>query len=80
MRRSGLSLRALLSVLVLMALSAVSIAAPRPRVDASYDIVIANGKIIDGSGNPWFYANVAIKNGRIVKIGNIDPKLGKKTD
>jgi N-acyl-D-aspartate/D-glutamate deacylase len=68
----------LLSVFVLMALSASSIAAPRPRVDASYDVVIANGKIMDGSGNPWFYANVAIKNGRIVKIGNVDPKLGKK--
>ena len=52
MRRSGLSLRALLSVFVLMALSAVSIAAPRPRADVSYDVVIANGKIIDGSGNP----------------------------
>jgi len=77
MRRSGLSLRALLSVFVLMALSASSIAAPRPRADATYDVVIANGKIIDGSGNPWFYANMAIKNGRIVKIGNIDPKLGK---
>jgi N-acyl-D-aspartate/D-glutamate deacylase len=78
MRRSGLSLRALFPVFVLMALSASSIAAPRPRADASYDVVIANGKIVDGSGNPWFYANVAIKNGRIVKIGNVDPKLGKK--
>ena len=53
-------------------------AAPRPRLDAVYDIVIQNGKVVDGSGNPWFYADVAIKNGRIAKIGRIDPKLGKR--
>jgi adenine deaminase len=73
-----LSLRALVSVFALTWLSAVSLAASRPRADATYDVVIANGKIVDGSGNPWFYANVAIKNGRIAKIGNVDPKLGKK--
>jgi len=56
----------------------ISVAAPRSRVDASYDVVIQNGKIVDGSGNPWFYADVAIKNGRIAKIGRIDPKLGKR--
>ncbi|HEY7300490.1 MAG TPA: D-aminoacylase [Xanthobacteraceae bacterium] len=73
-----LGLRTLLSVFVLTWLSAVSLAASRPRADATYDVVIANGKIVDGSGNPWFYANVAIKNGHIVKIGNVDPKRAKK--
>ncbi len=34
-----------------------------------YDIVIKNGKIIDGTGNPWFRADIGIKDGRIVKIG-----------
>ena len=39
----------------------------------SYDIIIKNGKIIDGTGNPWYYGDVAIKDGKIVKIGlNID--------
>jgi N-acyl-D-amino-acid deacylase len=33
------------------------------------DILIINGKIIDGTGNNWFYGNVAVKNGRIIKIG-----------
>jgi N-acyl-D-amino-acid deacylase len=35
------------------------------------DILIRNGKIIDGSGNPWFYGDVAITGNRIVAIGNL---------
>jgi N-acyl-D-amino-acid deacylase len=37
-----------------------------------YDLVIKNGRIVDGSGNPWFYADIGIIDGRIAKIGRID--------
>ena len=40
--------------------------------------MITNGKVIDGSGNPWFHADLAIKGGKIVKIGKLDPKSGKR--
>ena len=33
-----------------------------------YDILIKNGRVIDGTGNPWFYADVAVTGGRIVAI------------
>lgn len=33
------------------------------------DIVIINGKIIDGTGNNWYYGNIAIRDGKILKIG-----------
>ncbi len=33
-----------------------------------YDLLIRNGKIVDGTGNPWYLADIAIKNGKIVKI------------
>src|SRR5258705_564742 len=33
------------------------------------DILITNGKIIDGAGNSWYYGNIAIKDGKILKIG-----------
>ena len=35
----------------------------------NYDILIKNGKIIDGAGNPWYFGDVAIKNGKIAKVG-----------
>jgi len=36
---------------------------------AACDILIKNGKIIDGTGNSWYYGNVAIKDGKIFQIG-----------
>jgi N-acyl-D-amino-acid deacylase len=33
------------------------------------DILITNGKIIDGTGNNWYYGNIAVKDGKILKIG-----------
>jgi N-acyl-D-amino-acid deacylase len=35
---------------------------------ANYDLVIRNGKIIDGTGNSWYYADVAVKGGKIALI------------
>ncbi|MFN5135630.1 MAG: N-acyl-D-amino-acid deacylase family protein [Chitinophagaceae bacterium] len=34
----------------------------------NYDIIIRNGKIIDGTGNSWYYADVAVNNGKIMLI------------
>jgi N-acyl-D-amino-acid deacylase len=34
-----------------------------------FDLVLTNGKIIDGTGNSWYYGDVAISNGKIVAIG-----------
>jgi N-acyl-D-amino-acid deacylase len=33
------------------------------------DILIKNGKIIDGTGNSWYYGDIAVKSGKIIKIG-----------
>jgi N-acyl-D-amino-acid deacylase len=43
-----------------------AIGAPDPR--GSYDVVIANGKIVDGSGNPFVYGDVGIRADRIVAV------------
>lgn len=39
------------------------------QTDKSCDILIINGKIIDGTGNNWYYGTVAISNGKIIAIG-----------
>ena len=35
------------------------------------DVVIRKGRIIDGAGNPWFLADVGVKDGKIIKIGDL---------
>ncbi|MGB9604315.1 MAG: N-acyl-D-amino-acid deacylase family protein [Bryobacteraceae bacterium] len=40
---------------------------------ADYDLLIRNARLVDGSGNPWFRADVAIRDGRIATIGRLDP-------
>ena len=37
----------------------------------SFDLVITNGRIIDGSGSPWYSGDVGIRDGRIAAIGNL---------
>src|SRR5271154_7168434 len=44
-----------------------------------YDLVIANGHIIDGTGSPWYGGDVAIKGGRIAAIGNLSNASRKRT-
>ena len=78
MRLHGMNLTAFFSFIAVTLFSAGSPAAERARVEATFDVVIANGRIVDGTGNPWFLGDLAIKNGRIVKIGKIDAKLGKR--
>ncbi|MEM2935750.1 MAG: D-aminoacylase [Candidatus Bathyarchaeia archaeon] len=36
-----------------------------------FDVIVKNGKVVDGTGNPWFKADVGIKGGRIVKVGHL---------
>jgi N-acyl-D-amino-acid deacylase len=52
----------------------------RPGTDAApFDLVIRNGRIIDGTGSPWYSGDVGIRNGRIDAIGNLAGAPAKKT-
>src|SRR5215467_4035098 len=35
-----------------------------------YDVLVRNGRVIDGSGNPWFYADVGVIGDRIAFVGH----------
>lgn len=45
----------------------------------TYDIVLANGRILDGSGNPWFWGDLAIQQGKIVDIAPTGTLQGRQT-
>ena len=38
---------------------------------AGYDVLIRNGRVLDGSGNPWLAADIGIRGGRIVDMGRL---------
>jgi len=58
-------------VIVLALLLAALLATALSAQTEGYDIIIMNGRVVDGTGNPWFYGDVAIRGDRIVKIGHI---------
>ena len=43
-----------------------------------YDIIIKGGRILDGTGNPWFYGDIGIKNGKISRIGKLRSDTAEK--
>jgi N-acyl-D-amino-acid deacylase len=47
--------------------------------DSPFDVVIANGHIIDGTGSPWYSADIGIRSGRIAAIGNLASAPRKRT-
>ena len=44
-----------------------------------YDVIISNGHVIDGTGSPWYRADLGIRDGRIAAIGRLDNAVGKRT-
>src|SRR4051812_39334461 len=45
-----------------------------------YDVVVRHGRVIDGTGNPAFFADVAVKGGRIVRVGEVTGKGKSEID
>ena len=53
---------------------------PASEPAPDYDIVIRGGRVLDGAGNPWVSADVAIKDGRIARIGKVTGKGRQEID
>ncbi|MBL8124209.1 MAG: D-aminoacylase [Blastocatellia bacterium] len=47
---------------------------------AEYDVVIRNGRVLDGAGNPWILADVAIKDGKFARVGKVAGKGAREID
>lgn len=61
-----------------LALLSIALVAWAARADEPFDLVISGGKVVDGAGAPWHYADVAVRGGRIAAIGRIDPARAKR--
>jgi N-acyl-D-aspartate/D-glutamate deacylase len=62
-------MRSLLALVV--ACGCVVLPAPAPAAEPEYDLLIRDGKIVDGTGNPWFYGDLAVRGDRIAAVGRV---------
>lgn len=63
-------------VLFFIVFTTVSVEAQMPAQTA--DILIKNAKILDGTGNSWFYGDIAVSGGKILQIGKLSGWTAKK--
>ncbi len=65
----------LISICLLSAAHALWSQTARP----SFDIVITNGHIIDGTGSPWYSGDIGVRDGKIAAIGNLSDAQRTRT-
>ena len=53
--------------------------APAQPVE-QYDLLITNARIVDGTGNPWFWGSVGIRDGKIAGVGRINGTSAQTID
>jgi N-acyl-D-aspartate/D-glutamate deacylase len=70
----------ILAALFAIAKPTVALRAMAGKQAPEYDVVIRNGRVLDGMGNPWIAADVAIKDGRFAAIGIITGKGTREID
>lgn len=66
-------------ILVLVTLVCLAVAPPANAGAASFDTIIRNGRIVDGTGSPWYSADIGIRAGRIAAIGNLAGATARRT-
>jgi N-acyl-D-amino-acid deacylase len=67
----------MIGLLVVLLLACVPAAACSQ--ERQYDIVITNGRIVDGTGSPWYAGSIGIRHGRIAAIGALPGAQAKRT-
>jgi N-acyl-D-aspartate/D-glutamate deacylase len=55
-------------------------AAASARQQPAYDLLIKGGRVLDGAGNPWVYANIAVSGDRIARIGRFEAEARRVID
>lgn len=66
----------------LLVAAALAVAPASAQVGSSgaYDVVIRGGRVLDGTGNPWIRADVALRDGRVVRVGVVEGQGRREID
>src|SRR5687768_6360132 len=67
----------ILAMALLAAAAAASTATPTP-VEKPYDLILAGGRVVDGTGAPWFRADVGIRGDRIEAVGDLSKATARR--
>lgn len=79
-RREACSLTQVAFYLGILLLPIVLAAPARATAQSrEFDIIIRHGRIVDGSGNPWYRADLGIRGKRIVAIGDLSHARARRT-
>jgi N-acyl-D-amino-acid deacylase len=70
------SLASLVLVAILVSIAPVAFG----QVPERFDVLITNARIIDGTGNPWFWGSVAIRDGKIAGVGRVSGTADQTID
>lgn len=68
----------LLSVALLFSVLPLHVGASKALPQMA-DTIITNGRILDGTGNSWFWGDIAIRDGKIIKIGKLGEMRATRT-
>ena len=77
-RLAALSLCLLGGAPLLAGAGTTASAARSSATSAPFDVIIVNGRIVDGTGSPWYSGDVGIRDGRIAAIGNLAHARAKR--
>jgi N-acyl-D-aspartate/D-glutamate deacylase len=53
---------------------------PAPAAEPAFDLIIRGGKIVDGTGNPWYAGDVAVRGDKIVAVGRVGGSAARVID
>jgi N-acyl-D-amino-acid deacylase len=65
--------------LVLLALLLSGLASPLFAQDQQFDLLILNGRVFDGTGNPWIQWDIGVRGNQIVALGDLKGALAART-
>ena len=77
---SSVRLRSLRFFVLISVFSVTSCSTTPRSAPPSLDLVIENGHIIDGTGSPWYAADIGIREGKVAGIGHLEGRATRRID
>lgn len=61
-----------------LTIALIALPFPARAAEPEYDLVVRNGRVVDGTGNPWFHGDVAVAGDKLVAVGRVPDGKAKR--